>query len=504
MSYALTLPMRGFGASATEIVKAGADAADIELPDCSSAAITGNEYIDSTFVNCCKDIKKMSGLSVKEKAKGIGECIARGAATAACLAVSPLTYGATGVLAPLCGTVGAFVFERVAGWDTTQWITAAPIGAFCAATGPLAPACSLAGAELVGWLSDNLGPVLEGVFNPSAAKERELKARAAAHALSDAREETLLRADASMRQLWSDSIHSIKTFYTKALATLPAAYRNNVQSALGFGPTYDGIAKALVASGARSVPLDFKVDGKGSTVADRIRSQKSRTGHGCESTAEGCLGDGYSEVCPFSFTDMYFHVYYAQGMDKLTGNTRDKRVSFDKQMLPTLQSAASGVLAATNQAITLVTTKILTTVSGVKQQSLLYEAQRNTKSQLATKAASAASAAEAAADAALHGDAKEGAAAIARAKQNFDIANKAMLMLLDSYGARDTPELSASVASRCASDTYCNKAGSAVRRAKVASELAVTNAAKAATRRLVFGGAVAAGVAGAIYLMLRK
>lgn len=485
------------GASASTTVRDAAAAAQVELPDCSDAAITGNDYIDSTFIKCCQDIKKMSGMSTADKAKGIGQCAARGAATGACMAAGVATLGITAALAPLCGTIGAAVFDRVMGWDTKQWVAAGVGAAVCAAVsaGLAGPLCAFAAAELVGWISDALAPVFEGIFNPSAAKDRELAARAAFHSLVDTREEFLRQADEAVGQLWSNAIKSIKDVYLESLALMPVAYQAKAKKILGFEPKYDGIAKALVAAGARATSLDLHVDDQGHTVRDRLRTQRDKGGgYGCEGSAEGCMKDGYSEVCPFSFHDLYLALFYAQG--KFTGNTRDRQIAFDKQALTQLQLIANSLLPQYQQAIAAVSAKVATVMVALKQQALIDATQQATRSTFAVRAVAAASRAEAAADAAGKGFAKERTKAVAKAIQQYDIAKAACNALLSTYG-------SASVwKAACAKDPDCLKAVSGMQRAAAAAQLAVKNSSSAALVHTALGVGVAATAA--YLLFVRK
>jgi hypothetical protein len=487
------------GASATKTAQDAAAAAEVQLPDCSDAAITGNDYIDSTFVKCCQDIKKMSGMSTKDKAKGIGQCAARGAATGACMAAGVVTFGITAAIAPLCGTVGAAVFDRVMGWDTKQWVAAGVGAAVCAAVsaGLAGPLCAFAAAELVGWISDALGPVFDGIFNPSAAKDRELAARAAFHSLSAATQDLMYQANDAVIELWSNAIKSIKDVYVDTVGLLPASYQAKAQQLLGFAPKYDGIARALAAAGARTTALVWKIDSNGGTVGDRLHYQRDKGGgYGCEGTAEGCMKDGYSEICPFSFSDFYMNMYFAAGMDKLKGKTRDQQMAFDQNALSVMQALASKILPEMQQAIAVVSSKVATVGTGVKQQSLLDAAQQATRATFATRAAIAASGAEAAADAAGKGFTKERVKSVTKAQLKYDIAKAAYTALLSTYGSA----AAASVA--CAKDADCKKANLAVERARIASESAITRSRNAAVLHTAVGVGAAAGVA--YFLFLRK
>ena len=140
----------------------------------------------------------------------------------------------------------------------------------------------------------------------------------------------------------------------------------------------------------------------------------------------------------------------------------------------------------------------------VKQQQALDEAAQASRANLATKVVTAAGVAVAAADAALKGNAEEGRAAVAKAKNRYDLALAAYSLLLDSYGKRTTAAEAAVVAMTCAKDADCKRAAAGVERAKAAAELAVKNAASATTKRYLIGASAAAAVAGGVYLFLKK
>ncbi len=510
MSYAFTIPLRGLGVSASASVNVAADvnsgasvskttqdvakAADVEIPDCSEAALTGNAYMDSTIVKCCEDIKKMSNMTAKEKVIGVGQCIARGAATGACMAAGVVTYGVTTALAPLCGTLGAALYERVVGWDTAQWVAAGVAGSACAlvSAGLAGPLCAFVAAELIGWVSDALGPLIDGIFNPSAAKDRELAARKAFHDLTDTREEFLLQSDQSVRALWSNSIKSIKDMYQGTVGLLPSSYQVKAQRAMGFAPTYDAIAKALVESGAPITPLNWRIDGNGGTVAARLRWQRDKgNGHGCETTAAGCLNDGYSEVCPFSFSDMYMEQYYAAGMDKIKGDTRSLQVAFEKLTLEKLRAHAAVLLPKMQRAIAMVTTRVATIVIAIKQQALLEEAKNASDALLVNKATSAAKLAETFADRAKSWSGSTRAAALRRTQSYYQIALKAHGLMTLAAKPGTAPPSTADLA----------KMKSAVAHASAAVKTAQANAHSA---QIMVGGVAAAGVVGVGYLLLRR
>lgn len=479
------------GEAAVVTAKAAASAADADLPNCDDAGLTGNAYLDKTFIECCKEIKKNWKLSLGDKAKGITECAARGAATGACVAAGVITYGITTLVAPLCGTVGAFIANRVMGYGVGQIAVGIAAGSFCAAmsAGILGPVCGLAAAELVGWLSDTLGPVIEGIFNPSAAKDRELAARKASHALIDATEEAYLTADANYKMLWANGIHSLKELYAQSFTT--DAARSRARKALGFSPTYDELSKALVKNGAIATPQEW--------IKGFLDDQLANKGPGCSSNdyldPKTQKWDAFSRVCPFS--TMAF--YYSQ-LSASPNMSRDQRNAFEKNMASQVKQIADSIYPLTSQAIASVASAISMAAINIKQQELLEAAQAASRAKLATKSVTAASRAEAAANAALKGNAKESAAAVVRAQQQYDISVAATKALLATFGASSD----AQAALLCAKDASCAKARSGVTRALAASALAKKNTEIAARNRVMFGGLLVAGAAGAAYMFLRK
>lgn len=491
-------------------VKATADAAKEELPDCSDARITGGKYpdIDNLVVSCCQDIKKGSG-SVKDKVAGIAACTAEGTAKVAgavagaavagaiCVAAGVVTAGASTAASALCASVGAivgsvvggWVYHRVSGYSTGQKVAGVIGGAVCGLVsgGAAAAFCSFAAAELVGWISDALAPVMEGIFHPSAAADRERAARRAMHALIDAAEDYRNQADDAMRSLWSQAISAIKALYVQSVGLLSPAYQAQAQKLLGFGANYDGIAKAFVAAGGASTPLIWIIDPNGTTVAQRLRTAKQNGGSGCESTAAGCLHDGYSEVCPFSFNDFY----HTMGATMGYGQNREQMTAFEERVLVQMQAIAGGAFSATQDAITTVVTRIVTVTTLLKQQELQAEAQAASEATIYAKASKAAARAQAAAIQATSWSSDKREKALTIAQEQYDIARQARA-LLTYAAAPGTPVASAATQKKLAD---------AVARAQAANTLAQSNAQRA---QLMVGGVAVAAVAGVSYLLLRR
>ena len=516
MSYAL-IPwtrLRGLGASVSADFSAAAStpAAKTAANDaCAKARITGGRYpdIDNLVVSCCQDIQKGSG-SAGDKAKGVAVCIAKGtakvagavagatAATALCAAAGTVTAGITAALAAsgVCGAIGAvigsvvggWVYDRVAGYSTGQKIAGAVGGVVCGIVsgGIAASFCAFAAAELVGWISDELGPVVEGIFHPGAKAERERAARAAFHALDERTAKYRNDADDAMRSLWSQSISSIKAMYQQSIGLLGPSYQAEAIKILGFSPTYDGIAKAFVAAGGASTPLHWAADQSGHTVGDRLRANHAGGGSGCESTAVGCLHDGYSEVCPFSFNDYYMAFW---NLVNWKGTGRDTLIAFDNKMLAQMQAIAGGIFDGTQQAISNVVAQIMTTATLLKQQEFQDQAKAANEARLLASASKAAAKAQAAAKQATSWSSDVREQALARAEEQYNIAKQARALLL--YAGSTT--VTASAAS-------VQKMAGYVASAQAALALANKNAAHA---QLMVGAAAATGVAAAGYLLMR-
>jgi hypothetical protein len=519
MSYALTLHngRMALGVSAQASVAS-------KLPDCKDAELTGNDYIDKTIVKCCEDVKRKWGLSFEDQVKGIIECGARGGATATCMAAGVVTYGITTVLAPLCGEVGAFVAKRVTGYSGVQLGAAITAAVACGAFtgGLLSPLCGIVAAELIGWLSDAVGPIIEGIFDPGAAKRRELAARDAYHKAIEANEKACEEADEKYRLAWGMGIGSLKELYRKAFPT--AALQAKAKKVLGFGGSYDEIARAMAKSGAGTSANPFGQNkGKrgcygdhpdwecpGCEQFDYVKSAKFADprwkGTPWDGIASSWVVEGrkdpWSDICPFSL-----HRFYLTERQKALGDKpkRDQVTAWEKKFVPTIAAIASQIYPAMVQAITAVGSKITSIAVALKQQELFEAAQNATREQLATRATRAASTAEAAADAALKGSAQEGKRAIVKTRQQYDIAVAAHDRLLGTFGEKPTSSgAAASRAIACAQDRYCKMSGSAVTRAKAAMINAPLFARRASNRRLLIGAALVAGTTGAALVFTRK
>jgi len=294
--------------------------------------------------------------------------------------------------------------------------------------------------------------------------------------------------------LWFNGITSLKEFYKTTFTTADSLAQ--AKKILGFGPTYDEVARALHSAGATINPTGW--------WAERLKTARV-SGYGCNKIfdkADPKTGkfDAFSDVCPFSFQDYYGH--YLELATRAGSLTRDQRNEFEQRMLVNMQALASQLYPTTSHAISVVLGKIAAAAIAIKQKQLLDEAK--SRAGLATKAAKAATQAEAAADAARKGSAAEGKRAVRRAKESLDIASAAYGVLLDTFGARTSSGAAAAVASACALDKDCKKASAAVARAKQAHSAAVANAAAAARNRVLLGAAAMAGVAGVAYFILSK
>jgi len=529
VSYSLAL---GISAEASASIEAGAEATlpketqIPKLPDCSDAAVTGNTYVDKTFVECCIEVKKNWHLSAGDKAKALAECGARGAATGACVAAGVVTFGITTVLAPICGDIGAFIADRVMGYSATQIVGGIVAGAACAAVsaGIAAPLCAFVAAELIGWLSDAVGPLIEGIFDPGAARRRELAARAAYHQALEANETACQEADDRYRLAWGLGVHSLKELYTKAFPT--AALQAEAAKHLGFGPDYDGVAKALRAAGAATHTRLFSGNKgqhgcygghptwecPGCERFDYVRDPAVAKASGSpwkgtawqdvvESWVAEGRKDGWSDVCPFSV-----YMFYLTARTQAPGDkpSRSEVTKWEKSFAPQIAQVAAGIYPAMVTAISSVATAITALGAALKQQELFKAADAASKEQLTARIARAASAAEAAADAALKGSAKEGRRAVQRASEQNEIAKSAFGLLLTRYGSDSSEGARAARAAACAQDVYCKRGTQSVARAQVATQNAALFFAKAQRKRLLIGSAIVASIAGGAYMLSKR
>jgi len=511
-----------------------------ELVPCDKAGVTGNETIDKAIVDCCEATKRGSG-NYDQKAADIAKCVAKNTAklygAAVGTAAGAALCGATVVLAPaapLCGllggviggAVGGFLYDRVSGYSTGQIVGGLVAGAICGVIsgGTLAVLCGFAAAELIGWLTDTVGPAIEAIFDPGAAKRRELAARAAYHSAIEANEKACKQADEKYSLAWGLGVGSIKELYRKAFKTSVQKARS--QPLLGFVDNYDSIARAMRAAGAASMQLVYTAKGtrgcwdeassdkwdpkmvtkyramECSNCAnfDYIRTGPADSKDPWKGVEASWLTDGpglWSDVCPFSVCTFY----YAE-REKALGKSpsRDAVTKWEKDFAPTIKAVAEQIYPSMQSAITQVATKITMAAVAMQQQDIIEAAHTATRAGMATRIAKAASVAESAADAAKKGNAEEGRRAVQRANQQYDIAAAAYKKLLtDEFGGYNLAGTTA-----CLKDVNCKKADAALARAALAKKNAPIFAAQAAEKRLVIGCVIAASVAGATYLAVRK
>lgn len=504
-----------------------------KLIPCKEARVTGVSYIDDAIVECCEEIKRGSGGTVGQKVKGIADCIGHNVARAggAILgtAAAAAACAATGIgasIAVFCGmvggalggAVGGFIYDRVSGYSTTQIVGGLVAGAVCTAfTGIAGPFCAMAAAELIGWLSDSVGPIIEGIFDPGAAKRRELAARAAYHHAIEANEKSSQQADEHYQIAWGLGVHALKELYRKAFPS--AADLVKAKKILGFGPVYDDVARAMRSAGASAMELTFVSKGTRGCFADPawecancgdkdyIRTKPASSssdpwdGIIAAWTVEG--RPQWSNICPFSI-----YQFYLTEREKALGKnpSRDAVTAWEIKFAPSVKEMADQIYPAMVKAIANVATQITTAGVALKQQQVIQAAHTATRENMAVRIANAASRAEAAADAAKKGGKEEGKRSVQRANQQYDIAvttyNK---LLFDEFGGKPTSSgAAASQAISCARDVSCRKAGAGVARAAVAKKNAPIFAAQAANHRLILGGVIAASVVGATYLAIRK
>lgn len=441
-----------------------------------------SDAVSKTVSQCCEVGKKASG----DRSRLVYECLLRASATAGAAAAC-VAGGFTAPFAGVCGTVGAFMADRIAGYNKTQLSAGVAAGILCGVVtgGTTSGACFFAAAEVVGWVGDTLDKAIEGIFDPGAAARREVAKRAADNAaLSDSQDKVLKVQDVIIGQ-WKDSVNRLWDLFETAFSP---AYRTLAASKLGFGNNYQSIALALRGAGVPTYVMN----------SAELVKHKAETYPACEIYGRQVGGKWGqpSPVCP-PFVDTMYKPYEG-------GGGSHESAERAKQMAADIMKASDLFFAMLPQAEAMLASKITVTAIAVKQQEALDQAAAYTRSQFATKAASAAASATAAADAALHGDAKESKAAVARAKNRYDMAVAAYNMLFDSMGSHKTAAETAAVTALCAKDPSCQKASDAVARAKAASELAVQNAAKATTKRYVIGAGITAAVAGGIYYFLIK
>lgn len=476
---------------------------------CKDSRVTGIKYIDDSIEKCCLAIKSSDPVAMADAA---GECVTRGVSSAAgasgCLAagaaLGPITGGAStavgALMSPLCGKVagelGAFVYNRVAGYNAGQLLAGGIAGAACGVVsgGAAAGFCFFVAAELAGWISDTLGPVIEGIFDPGAANRREQAARAAVHQLMKKTREAREAFDEQYRLLWAESITSIKDTYKALFKT--ASAQATAKKILGFGPTYDEIAKAFVASGATPTPANWSV------FAAFLDYQKRTGGPGC-ANLDRAPWDSYSAVCPFMA--QYFYDTMEEAWVKSGDTSRASRIAFEERTALQLDGLARSIWPNSVKAISDVVSRVAGVAIYIKQKEIAEQIAALDRAKLAIRASGAAAYAEDAAKRALRAtSSQEAQRLVDRAKNKRDIAVAAYEMLLDSYGKRTTAAETAVVALLCARDDECKKAAAAAERAEGAAELAEKNATISAAKRYAIGAAIVAGIAGGVYYFTRK
>lgn len=532
---------------AKDIAACGSKATADALVPCKDVADTGIGYVDDAIVECCEWVKRSDG-SLEEKAKGVGECvakgIARGAGASVGAAVGVALCAATGVGATVSyfcgmaggiigGAIGGFLYDLISGYSAGQLGAGLVAGALCGVVsgGALALACGIAAAELVGWLSDTVGPVLEGIFNPSAAKDREMAARAAYHEAIEANQLTCFAATERYRRAWGLGIHSLKELYLKAFKT--TAWQEQAKKLLGFGFTYSDLASALVKAGAPSQryvgvakgtrgcfpdpawecancgEIDYAYTGSRKPRSDSEKIIAGIVASAADSTEKmasiraAIWSDDvvaawtidrkpppWSDICPFSLER-----FYLEERTKALGAkpTRQQVTAWERKVAPILGQLAEVGFALFQQALTIVSAQITTVAASLKKQELLAAAEKSSRDQLAARIAKAASNAEIAAELARTGTAAEAKRAVVRAMQQCDIAEAAYKRLsYEQYTATATTPV-----------TQLKAAAASLKRARAARDNAPRFAAQTARKRLLLGAAVGAGAIGAAYYFTR-
>ena len=479
MSYSLTLPHLGSvldvaanldaRANASATTPTAPKAPDVAPPDCSDVK-TGFDYVDTVLVGCCTEVRRQSGKSAAEKAQGVAQCVARGAAIAACIAAGPATYGVTVAFAPLCGKIGAWVANRVMGWDTKQKVTAGVADVICGATGPAGAICGFAAAELMGWMSDKLGPVVEGIFHPGAAADRERAKRRTDNKIYWASVASVRASETQIVEQWTASVNRIWSLFE---STIAPADRADAKKRLGFGADYHSIALAMVNGG---VPLGIMAQAE-------LAKHHTDTYPACEVYGRKVNGSygAPDPICP-PFTLQLFYTAI-QGA----------KSSHEESAMAEAASVKLAALATTffnklPQVEAAMATKCAVLATAYKQQRALAEAQAATEATLVAKAVAAAAAAEIAAAAAFSFSSDTRDRSIATAQAQYRIAAQAKVLL--TFAASTAP-----------SSASARKMSAALTRAQVARVKAKNNALHA---QWVAGGVAAAGIVGIGYLFLRK
>ena len=495
MTYRNVIRFPPMGATVTANASASISKSEDVSKECKEAGVAftkaatyaglTSDAVTKTVTQCCQAVKD-SKASGGERTRILAECFAR-AAAAAGAAAACIAGGITAPFAGVCGTVGAFVADRVMGYSKNQLAagTAASIVCAAASGGTSGTACFYAAAEVVGWVGDKLGPALEGIFSPGAANRRELAKRRADSLLYFGSVEKVREAQEDVYEQWTASVNRIGDLF---IAAFPSSYYALARSKLGFGNDYHSIALAFLNHG---IPMTILPSSK------ITECQGGKVCRLCENFARQNLwGTTLSPVCPPDLVQKFYAVVNASGA-KSTSQIASQAAA---ELLPIANSfffqlpLAEAAIAA----------RLSVVAIAVKQQQALDEAAQSSRANLATKTEAAAGVAVAAADAALKGSAEEGRKAVARARNRYDVALAAYNLLLDGYGKRTSQAEAAVVAIACAKDVDCKRAGAAVERAKKAADLAAKNAASATAKRYLLGAGAAVAIAGGVYLFTRK
>lgn len=494
MSYSIARGLHGMGLGATVSANASVTASADVSSECKTAAQAftkaatyfglTSDAVTKTVQQCCQAVKD-SNASGADRARIMAECFARAAATAGAAAAC-VAGGITAPFAGICGTVGAFMADRVMGYDKTQLAagTAASIVCAVASGGTSSTGCFYAAAEVVGWIGDKLGPAIESIFSPGAAAARERARRKAESDLYRASRESVFAAQEEAYAQWSASVNRVWDLFLQAF---PSNYYALAKSKLGFGNDYHSIALAFLNAGVPTTIMAQAEFGK----------HKKDTYPACEAFGKK-VGGTYgatSPICPPALIDQFYKITTEAGSDMVNAAAK---------VAQELTATANMFFLQLPMAEAALASRVAVVAIAVKQQQALDEAAQASRANLATKALAAAGVAEAAADAALKGNAEEGRKAVERAKNRYDQARAAYDMLLDSYGKRTNAAQAAVVAMICAKDADCKRAGAAVDRAQAAVDLTIKNAATATTRRYLLGVGAAAVIAGGAYYFTRK
>lgn len=443
--------------------------------------------IAKTIGECCQSFEHASG-STGDKAKAMAKCFAKAGALAAGAAACTAT-GAGAVVAGLCASVAAAIMGRLLTYDTTQVVVGVLAAAVCGLVtgGVAAPVCFFAAAELTAWLSDNVGPVLESIFHPSAAANREKARRKAEHELYFKTVDSVQKTQAVINEQWSASVNRIWELFD---AAFPANYRAQAKTSLGFGGDYHSISLTLLNAG---VPYTIYPFTNAAGVQHTVDTYPL-----CEALGKKVNGTygPLAPICPVDIVDIFY---------KGTMGGKDTTQAL-KEVMPKIEKDVNAFFMVLPIVEAILASRITMLAISIKSQELLENAHKATRSQLGSRVILAATMAESAANSAKSGNAKERARYVLRAKQQYDIADAAYKKLMhDEYGGTPTSAKAAAMQQvACENDPVCFRVSKAIKRAAAAKKNAPIFAAQAARNRMLIGGALVAGVAGATYLAVRR